>query len=44
MRTLFAAVMTVVLLTLGGLGGTAFQGHANAGQILADDGGSGAGD
>jgi hypothetical protein len=39
-----AVMVALVLLTLGGFAGSTFQGHVDAGQILANDGGSGAGD
>jgi uncharacterized membrane protein len=43
-RVLFAAMMTVALLAIGGLGGNFLSAHHNVGQIVADDGGSGGGD
>jgi len=41
MRTMFAIMMAVALMMLGGMPGTGMQ--ANQGHILADDGGNGAG-
>jgi len=40
MRTILAIIMAIALLSLGGIAGTS---HPFQGQIVADDGGSGAG-